>query len=673
MILKVAHKVILGFTFILFSLLASSISSIDILTDIGVSTREVEEVAIPVLGHSNSIQIQLLKQAKLSALIATTSTAEELSKLKAQFYQQGRLLADKKNALGKLLSAPKNKQFLQAFNDYYQEYSDSVIKMFDAREGELKLTLDLMNQQGILDNHLDEASAILVDLSYLEDENKQNEIDRIIGAAGQTEGYTINLTEATKLIISLNKVEDVSQAQETIQIAISNITQQLEFLVRLGEDYDTGGLIEQFVEEFNRSQEKLQGENNLFELKIRQLQQITLLNQALGQSEQDVELAVKAIDALLGLVDNKLTELQQAVFDNVEWGQNATKVILLLLFVIGVAIAFATVRAMIGPLRGINRVLAYMAQGDLSRQLTVRSDDEFGELSKNINRVVADLRKLIADIGENTRVLNTAAEQTSKEVADVTCTLSKQQEIVIEVTGVTGELGLSADDILSKANNAEQQMDNALEQSSELKNIANTTSEHMGTLVNTLDLTSQVMLVLQQESTNISSILETIRGISDQTNLLALNAAIEAARAGEAGRGFAVVADEVRMLASRTQESAGEIDTMIQSLQKKTATAVADIANGKAEANQCQQHSDELLNTLVKITEAIGLMHRMSSEIAESATEQNNLSNHINSSIQDVVEYSQQSSEKSSSTQIYIKQVADLAEKLDASVDAFKV
>ena len=179
MILKVAHKVILGFTFILISLLISSISSIGILTEIGDSTRQVDEVAIPALGHSNAIQIQLLKQAKLSALIATTSTTGELSELKGRFEQQGRLLVDQHKALTGMLTEGKNKRFLQGFDGYYQSYIDSVEKMFAAREGELKLTMDLMNQQRILDNHLNEASALLVDLSYLEDEEKQQQIDNI--------------------------------------------------------------------------------------------------------------------------------------------------------------------------------------------------------------------------------------------------------------------------------------------------------------------------------------------------------------------------------------------------------------------------------------------------------------------------------------------------------------
>jgi len=325
------------------------------------------------------------------------------------------------------------------------------------------------------------------------------------------------------------------------------------------------------------------------------------------------------------------------------------------------------------PLIGINNVLSFMAKGDLSRQLTVKSDDEYGELSKNINLVVADLRALVGEISTNSHSLSSAAELSSNEITQVVDSLKQQQDTVEQMTNVTKQLNNNADQVLAQAQSAEQQMDQALQQSDDLKGIANTTNKHITKLADGLDDTSDIMATLQQQSNNIGGIIETIQSIADQTNLLALNAAIEAARAGESGRGFAVVADEVRMLASRTQESTAEINTMITSLQQQTEKAVLDLNNGKTEANNCKEHTYQLLETLTHINQAIEQMHLMSLNIAESANEQNSLSTEINTNITDVAKLSQNSNDMSVSTLSHNKQVAELAQKLDKSVDEFNL
>tara|TARA_R110001592_G_scaffold63592_3_gene195096 strand:- start:7549 stop:9588 length:2040 start_codon:yes stop_codon:yes gene_type:complete len=672
-VLKVAHKVVIGFAVILLLLLFSSISSVGILSDIKQASAKVNDFALPIQKYANIVQKQLLKQAKLSSFVSTSTTIEEIEQLKSTFAQQGKLLVEQKKLIEKMLYIFPNIDNLDNFNLAYGQYLDSVEAMFTYKLTEINQTQTFIEQQKTIDDILYEAGAVLGDLTYLDDPDNQDMVDRVSGSASQIEGFVFNLTDATKTILSIKTIAEVEKSQQTIEFAISNVEQYSMFLVTLGKTYNTNGLIDQFVEEFEKAKTIFRGNHNLFTFKVSQLEQKNGLNEAFKNSELHINTSIQATDAFSQAVDKNLTQLQADISNNVEQGNLETVVIFVVLLIAGIAIAITTIKAMIGPLKNINKVLAQIAKGDLSRQLTVKSDDEYGELSKNVNLVVADLRKLISNISDNTHLLNHAAEQSSKKIAQVTDSLATQKQTIEKITVQTGELGQSADHILEKANNADERMTNALAQSSELEQTANTTNERMQNLVTMLDSTSDVMTVLQQESTNISGILDTIRGISDQTNLLALNAAIEAARAGEAGRGFAVVADEVRLLASRTQESATEIQTMIESLQSQTEKAVSDIKQGKDEANNCQDHTDQLLKTLLLITSAIEQMHDMSTDISQSATQQNSLSNEINQSIQEVVGLSQQSSEKSTSTLTYSNQIADLAAKLEKSIDTFKV
>jgi len=673
MTLKVAHKVILGFGIILLLLLFASISSFGILSDIQRATSEVKEVATPTQKFSNAIQIQLLKQAKISATMPTTDTINKLKTLQEQFTSEGNKLSAELINLSKMLTNKKSNSFLQGFGEIYTNYTNAVEVMLANKTSIFSTSSTLLTKQDELDNYLDEAGAILVDLSYLEDSEKQLQIDRISGAAGQIEGYIINLTDSTKEIMSLDKMNEVIESKEAIEVAISNIEHQLAFLVRLGEEYNTDGLIEQFVNEFNKSKTLLFADDGLFKVKISQLQQAERLANAFAQSDVYAEKSVAIIDSLLNVVEGNLNQLQGVVFDDVEQGKTTTIAILVVLFIVGFVIALATVRAMILPLAKINKVLSYMAKGDLSRQLEISSNDEYGELSRNVNLVVEDLRRLISEIGDNSHSLNLAAKQSSHEIELVIQSLEEQKHTVQQVGEITDELNQNADQVLEKANTANLNMTDAQQQSEELEKIANITNERINTLAKMLDSTVSLMSILQDESTNIGSILETIQSIADQTNLLALNAAIEAARAGEAGRGFAVVADEVRMLASRTQEATAEINTMIDSLQKQTVSVVHDINEGKSEAENCQQHTQQLLQTLSLINKAIEEMYIMSTEVAESANQQNALSNDINVQIQGITIISQQSNEKSLTTLEYSNQVATLANKLEQSIDEFKV
>lgn len=670
--LKVAHKIIIGFSIILLLTLIASVLYLRILSNVEQATSQIEKSAIPIQKTSSNIQIQLLKQAKQAGFLPYAKDASSLETIFSVFTQQESELIELEKVLTQLLRANQMGQDMKSFKGQYSEFVASVTTMKNFRFNVLQANDNLVQFERQLADHLDEAGALLVDLSYLEDPDRQADIDRIAGAAGQVEGYLFNLIDSTKVVINLTDIEEVKSSQADIQTALANLDQMLGFLTRLNDVYDTDGLIEQFADEYEKSKALLTQDQNIFSVKLDQLENIQSLEVSLEASELKSQQAINTIDMLLAKVNKNLATVQNELSENVSQGETNTILILVLVLGIGSGIAFATIRTMINPLTRINKVLNSVSQGDLTKTLRDDSDDEYGQLSKNINNVIQYLKELIAEISRNSHELNIAAMQSSQEIKSVTQALGEQKATVEQVTNITAELSDSADVVLGKSSDAESQMSEALGQSDQLKGMAQSTNDRVNSLASMLDETSGLMAELHKESTNIGSILETIQSIADQTNLLALNAAIEAARAGEAGRGFAVVADEVRMLASRTQESTAEINSMIESLQQQTSQAVNEIDLGKNEASDCQQDTHQLLQTLLLINQAIEQMHAMSSDIADSARLQNRLSNDINSSIHDVMEQSSDTSAKSTSTLTYSEMVAELAVKLDKSVDRFK-
>lgn len=670
---KVAYKVVFGFSIILLLLVFTSISSINILANIESATAEVDTLAIPMQQRSNAIQINLLKQGKLSTQITSAKTLAQLDIIEQSFKHLASQMLVQRNELITSLNQQSFNQQAKEISTHYQSFNDGFNEMLADKREVIELTKKLEQLMLDLNTHLDEAGALLVDLTYLEDSSNQKTIDLIAGSAGQIEGYLIGVTNSVQSVASINGLLELEETQAVTESSLSNIKQMVDYLVRVSADIDTDGVMELFVEEYQQANTLLVAEQSLFTIKHNQLEQMKKLELASVATESSVNTLVDVIDRLLNQVNNNVSELQQTVFDDVNQGQVTTIVIMIIVILLGSGIALATIREMILPLRRINKVLNYIAQGDLSRSLEVKSKDEYGVLSQNINSVLTHLKTLIADISQNSLSLNTVAGKSSQEIQTVSESLQQQKLTVEQMTGITDKLNRNADDVLSKSTHASEQMTQALSQSEELEQRAHATSNRIDGLSGMLDGTSGLIAVLNQEATNIGSILETIQSIADQTNLLALNAAIEAARAGEAGRGFAVVADEVRVLASRTQESIAEIHTMIESLQNQTQKVVVEIDSGKTEASHCQSETERLLDSLLLISKAIAQMNQMSDEIAMSATQQNSLSNDINVGIREVSEISDDSAKKSSSTLVYSSQVSEFADKLQRSVDEFKV
>ncbi len=356
------------------------------------------------------------------------------------------------------------------------------------------------------------------------------------------------------------------------------------------------------------------------------------------------------------------------------FGTVRTFILMLVLIALAGVTAYFTINTMLKPLAGINKVLGEVAAGDLSRQLSINNDDEFGALSAKVNSLIQALSQLIKGIVLNANELRQSSALSRQEVGEISQALDQQQQQIAAVNDSTQQLAANTNLIASHAAQAVSEMDQASAQSMHIDSISQENNQLITRLAEQLTETAGMMTQVNEQSNNIGSILATIRGIAEQTNLLALNAAIEAARAGEQGRGFAVVADEVRSLAVRSQAATDEIRTMINNLQQQSTAAVSAVSRGKTDADTCVGHTAGLVASLGNINQAIAQMQGISTAIAKATTEQLQLGDAIQLNMTtSMVELAGHSSSKANSTLEHSAAVAQSAADLQQSIQAFKI
>ncbi|MGC0117533.1 MULTISPECIES: methyl-accepting chemotaxis protein [Pseudoalteromonas] len=669
--LTVSQRIWGGFITITLLLLLIGGNSLFRIANIDNSTQQVNNLSLPALSKSSALQVEFTLMSKMAQGSFYARSETELATLKQQFKERQKIFDKTYSELQQVVAA--NNKLASSSRDVGKSY-DAFVKAMNSlvneKTTELSLRDKLKEQLSTIDVAAEDATMVtvdIIDLDGLEDADK-----RAFQAANNLENnFSSVVTSANDIVTveDINTLEIVSRDQSYL---VEELGRNIDLMRGPVSALDSS-LFADLEGYYTNLKDAVTGSNSIAENQKRLINAIAETRKELTNAEKTTKAALSQLDDLLSEASQVAFNLQQGVRADVGTANLWTWIGMIVATLMAVGVAYITVSRITKPLSEVNRVLNIVASGDMTQRLDDTAKDEFGELSRSCNTLISSLRELITGIISRSTQLAAASEETSTITTESSQAIKNQQAQVEQAATATTEMSSTSHGVSNSAHQALQEIKNADKEAERVKGISHENKHTIEQLAREVDEASRVINKLHQDSASIGSILDVIRGIAEQTNLLALNAAIEAARAGEQGRGFAVVADEVRSLASKTQESTQEIQAMIESLQAGAEEAVGAMSKGKQQAESCVTQSDLANEALNSITAAVSQAHDVSEEIANAANEQQQVAQEISERLESIVTIAEQTAEGASQTSISSSEVAKLAEELRLSVEQFKV
>lgn len=664
--ITVAMRVIGGFAIITLLLLVISLSSLFNINSIGSSVDNLNDQAVPALNEVAAAKVEILSLGTTQLETFYDESLSQIDTHRKEFETSRGSLMSSLKELRRLISGTGQSNHIDAIENDSKKYINLIERLFNQQREYLSLQKTTTSQLDEIAFNIDDASIMLLDTMDMSD----NEI--ISREANNVES---SLSSLITLMYDLNKANTLDTAEvirSEIDINIDSIRPRLKVLD--GEATgQSASMVNDALSTVRSALDSLQGSGSYPDNVIRRQQSRLDAEQSLKASEVQLANLMTAADKLQTAVRGIAEDTRVSVTESISTSTWINGIITLISIALAVLISWYTVRSISSPLSRVNHMLNIMADGNLTERVDYHAQDEFGELASNTNKLTGNLRQLIEGIANRATQLATAAEQSSNVSDETTNAIDEQRNQIEQVATATQEMNSTASEMAEGAAQALREIQHSDDEAKRVREISDKNRTTIEGLAREIKDASEVIDQLSENSKNIGGILDVIRGIADQTNLLALNAAIEAARAGEQGRGFAVVADEVRTLASRTQESTEEIQDMIESLQNDSQRAVTVMNKGREQAELSVNQSDEAAQALQSITDSVHQASDSSNHIANAANEQSSTAHDISERLEAIVSIAEQTASGSKQTAQASTEVAKLADELQDSIKSFRV